>query len=106
MCGSGGFDVDPVFSVIADPPRTPKAARTLSDMLVTEGTHSYFDVDRDRVEQLDNLLNIALSTPQVISLLEEAALQDIDEELSGLASMAHWMAESIVAERKDQDSSA
>jgi len=108
MCACGGFDTEPVFSVIADPPTTPFAVKAISDLLVTRAylwqveRRGFFEVAPDRQEQIAKSLSSALSSPAVLSLLEAAALQDNDEELAELASMAHWMAESIVDARNKE----
>jgi len=81
------------------------AALAISDLLAIQsdlwqnGKRASYGLFPDRAETIANLLSAALSTIHVLSLLEAAVLQDEDEELANLASLAHSLAESIMVER-------
>lgn len=102
MCSNGGFDVTPVMKVIADPPPTFSSVRIIADMLLND-----VDVVQERgcsglqiTTEVAKQLGIAVSSPAVLALLEAGALQNEDSELSGRASMAHWIVEQVAAEQK------
>lgn len=101
MLASGGFDTEPLTNTLQHPPPTVEATRILIDIILHHAdiwrldSRGFYETDDARSEIISTALRTALSSPDVMALLEAAALLDECEELAAQASLALQIAETM-----------
>lgn len=98
MAASGGFDVDPIVDVMADPPDTESALEMMIDLILNHAKiwrdgSGLYEVKQSLSQHISRRLSIIISSSTILSLLERTALAEGDADRAERASLAHQIAE-------------
>lgn len=91
MAASGGFDVDPVLDILADPPATETSLYMLTGLVFKD--YSLFEISDKAAQHITKRIQTIITSQKVIERLEQAALSDDNPWLAKQASIAHQIAE-------------
>lgn len=98
MAASGGFDVDPIFDVIADPPNTESTTEMMIDLILNHAkiwrdSSGLYEVKHSLSQHISGRLRNIISSSTMLSMLERTALSNGDADRAERASLAHQIAE-------------
>lgn len=104
MAASGGFDMESIFDIMANPPDTETATELMIDLILNheeiwrDGKGQY-PVSESFGQHISRRLRNIISSSTVVNLLERAALADGHSDRAFLASLAHQIAENEARKR-------
>ena len=99
MAASGGFDVDPILDVFADPPDSDCAVEMMICLILEHAqiwrdVNGLYEVSDTLSEHVSRRLRTIISSSRIVGLLERAALANGEAGRAERASLAHEIAES------------
>ncbi|MFC6758894.1 hypothetical protein ACFQFQ_04210 [Sulfitobacter porphyrae] len=98
MAASGGFNLDPIFDVLADPPNTETTMEMVIDLILNHADiwrdgKGLYEASDGLSQHVSRRLRNIISSSTIVGLLERAALADGETGRAERASLAHQIAE-------------